>query len=228
MCVKYNISSSADRKSALRVFIFTVLIGSASCIINGNSIAQEIFIRRQGMNLAIEWSLPGRLQFSDTLGGPWTELSEATSPYTLQPGSSNKFYRLRTSVMEGGEPVYSIWPDGSVSLAVPIGNGGDRSLGNVEVDLVQLQNGTLLNPQDFPAQLGEIPSESFGVVRARFSGPATNGTSYVLTTTGKYQYYNGEATDFQSLNPYRLSRRRVDHSRRIFLRRRSSGRQKVR
>lgn len=198
MCVKNYIPSSADTKSALRVLTFTVLIGSASCIINGNSIAQEIFIRRQGMNLAIEWSLPGRLQSSDTLSGPWAESPSATSPYLLPPAAATRFYRLRLlPALEAGEPAYSLWPDGSVSLAVPIGNEADRSLANVEVLSVGLQNGSLLDPQAFPVALGDINPESFGVLRARFSGPATNGTPYLFTATGQYRY--GNATNAFSI-----------------------------
>ena len=45
-------------------------------------------------------------------------------------------------------------------------------MANVEVLSVELQNGSLLDPQAFPVALGDINPESFAVLRARFSGPA--------------------------------------------------------
>jgi hypothetical protein len=187
---------SQNHKS--RLFFTLAWIGFACQLMTGNGVAQELSIKHQGTNLVIMWSIPGVLQSADTVVGPWTELSEADSPYVLQPAGKASFYRLRVNVMKAGEPVYSIWPDGSVSIALPIRNEGDRALGNVQVLSVGLQGGSLLDPQDFPAALGEIPAGSSGIVRARFSGPATNGTPYTFTATGKYQFYGGGTNQFSA------------------------------
>jgi hypothetical protein len=51
----------------------------------------------QGGNIVISWSGPGTLQSAGSLRGPWLDVSGATNPLVIAPGSqqSQAFYRLR-------------------------------------------------------------------------------------------------------------------------------------
>ncbi len=50
--------------------------------------------RRVGGQLHIGWNR-GTLQRADTASGPWTDVTNATSPYVIQPTDPRKFYRTR-------------------------------------------------------------------------------------------------------------------------------------
>ena len=44
----------------------------------------------------IEWTRPAVLQSSDALvPGDWQDVSQATSPYDVEPANAQRFYRLR-------------------------------------------------------------------------------------------------------------------------------------
>jgi len=87
------------------------------------------------------------------------------------------------------EPAFFIWPDNTVSLAVPIRNTGAAAVADVEVLSVSLRDGVRLEPQAFPISLEELIPEASEVVRARFSVPAVDGRLYLLTITGRFRYF---------------------------------------
>jgi hypothetical protein len=54
-----------------------------------------LFITVSGNQVTITWSGPGTLQVSSSLaGGSWTNLPSAPSPYTIQAGMAQQFFRL--------------------------------------------------------------------------------------------------------------------------------------
>ncbi len=80
---------------------------------------------------------------------------------------------------------YSIWPDGSVAVAIPLINSGATSDSAVNVAKVTLGSGTLLLPTTLPAALGEINADKRSVLQTRFSGVSVGG-SRTLTVSGVY------------------------------------------
>ncbi|MBI4660411.1 MAG: hypothetical protein HY735_16365 [Verrucomicrobia bacterium] len=55
----------------------------------------SITIRRDGNHVIIEWTGKGTLQFADRVGGPWTDLVNALSPFTMVLTDSEKFFRVK-------------------------------------------------------------------------------------------------------------------------------------
>jgi hypothetical protein len=53
-------------------------------------------IERVGKDVVIKWSGGGVLQSADNIKGPWTDVTGATSPLTIQPTEAVKFYQLRS------------------------------------------------------------------------------------------------------------------------------------
>jgi len=54
-----------------------------------------LFISNSVTRVTISWTAPGTLQCSGLpFGGTWTNLPAATSPYTLQAGAAQEFFRL--------------------------------------------------------------------------------------------------------------------------------------
>jgi hypothetical protein len=54
-----------------------------------------LFISQFGSQVTITWAGPGALQVSTSLGaGSWTNLPNAASPYIIQPGAAQQFFRL--------------------------------------------------------------------------------------------------------------------------------------
>jgi hypothetical protein len=54
-----------------------------------------LFISRAGSQVTITWTGSGTLQVSDSLkAGSWTNLPNAASPYTIQAGAAQQFFRL--------------------------------------------------------------------------------------------------------------------------------------
>lgn len=49
---------------------------------------------KSGDNLMISWPF-GTLQQAATVTGPYTDISGVTSPYTITPSASAKFYRVK-------------------------------------------------------------------------------------------------------------------------------------
>jgi len=84
-----------------------------------------------------------------------------------------------------GPVAYSIWPDGSVAVAIPLINSGETSDSAVNVAKVTLGSGALLLPTSLPAALGEINSDQRQVLQTRFSGVAA-GSASTLTVSGTY------------------------------------------
>lgn len=52
-----------------------------------------MYIQRSGSDLQLTWS-QGTLQEADVITGPWTTVTNATSPYTVTPNGVQKFYRV--------------------------------------------------------------------------------------------------------------------------------------
>ncbi|MGA7342825.1 MAG: hypothetical protein WBX18_19645, partial [Terracidiphilus sp.] len=93
---------------------------------------------------------------------------------------------------------YSIWPDGSVAVAIPIVNSGERSAAAVNVAQVSLGSGALLLPTALPAALGEINSDARAVLQTRFNGVSmgaqTLKVSGVYTESGTTHDFSATAT----------------------------------
>jgi hypothetical protein len=85
-----------------------------------------------------------------------------------------------------GEAAFSIWDDGSVSLAIPLRNNSETSADKVRVTQISLRSGTRLEPASLPIELGEITPDRSAMVYARFTVPKADGTKYLLTLTGQY------------------------------------------
>ena len=55
----------------------------------------SLFITQSNGLCSIIWTSPGTLQYTGSLPtGPWTNLAGATSPYVVQAGSGQQFFRL--------------------------------------------------------------------------------------------------------------------------------------
>ena len=63
--------------------------------LNSTNVAKvTLSIERSGGNVVLSWP-SGTLQQSDTSIGNYTELADATSPYTIKPSAVAKFYRVK-------------------------------------------------------------------------------------------------------------------------------------
>ena len=51
-------------------------------------------IGSDGAEVIVSWLVPGTLQTAMDPQGPWTNLTSATSPYPVQPGTNRQFFRL--------------------------------------------------------------------------------------------------------------------------------------
>jgi hypothetical protein len=80
---------------------------------------------------------------------------------------------------------YSLWSDGSLALAIPIMNSGNRAAGDVKVAAVTLGTGTRITPATLPVALGEIVPTRRGILDARFGSLAAPG-KYLLSVAGTY------------------------------------------
>jgi hypothetical protein len=92
---------------------------------------------------------------------------------------------------------YSVWSDGSLAVAIPIVNSGNRAAAGVTVSSVTLGSGTLIAPVSLPATLGEIVSGRRAVLQTRFASLAVPGV-YTLAVSGDY-------TDGGSTHPFTAS-----------------------
>ncbi|MCL5097962.1 MAG: hypothetical protein M1608_10640, partial [Candidatus Omnitrophica bacterium] len=52
-------------------------------------------ISMQANQVAISWTGAGTLQSADAVTGPWSDVTDASSPYLVSPSGNQKFYRLR-------------------------------------------------------------------------------------------------------------------------------------
>lgn len=193
MRVQYACSVRREDRCFLAVRVFA----SLQCGLCGlifllaaatSAAAQEISIRRQASDIILEWSGSAILQFTKVLGQTWEDQPAAKSPFKIQPAAETGFYRLRLlEAIEIGPINYSFWPDGSVSLAAPIENIGEISLGNVEVTSADLSGEPTIELVPFPIALQEIPPEASGIVRARFAAPVTGDGTYLFRVKGHYK-----------------------------------------
>jgi hypothetical protein len=60
----------------------------------GGGTNTNVQITRSGNNLVLTWST-GRLESADNVSGPWTAVPTASSPFTIPPAGTRKFYRVR-------------------------------------------------------------------------------------------------------------------------------------
>jgi hypothetical protein len=83
-----------------------------------------------------------------------------------------------------GPVAHSIWDDGTLSMAIPIENSGNRPAGDVKVSSISLGDAKLVAPAALPVPMGEIISNRRSVLQTRFSSLVSG--SYTLTVTGVY------------------------------------------
>jgi hypothetical protein len=57
--------------------------------------APKLGIARSGTGLSISWTGAAVLESADSVVGPWAAVSNATSPFAVQPAGGLKFYRLK-------------------------------------------------------------------------------------------------------------------------------------
>jgi len=87
--------------------------------------------------------------------------------------------------LSSGPVGYSVWGDGSLAVAIPIINTGNRGAGDVKVSGVTLGSGSRVTPTVFPISLSEIVPTKQAVLNARFAALAVPG-NYPLTVSGTY------------------------------------------
>jgi len=80
---------------------------------------------------------------------------------------------------------YSLWSDGSLAVAIPIMNSGNRAAADVKVAAVTLGSGNRITPAALPIPLGEIVPTRRAVLDARFTSLAVPG-KYPLAVSGTY------------------------------------------
>ena len=107
--------------------------------------------------------------------------------------------------LEVEQPGVSIWSDGTVAIAVPIRNVGDRGAGDVQVSNVAIAGGVRTLPSVLPVGLGELIPLHRGVVQTTFTSLTVPGT-YKLSVTGTY-YDRGELKNFNTDVPLDLKAR---------------------
>lgn len=95
-----------------------------------------------------------------------------------------------------GPVAYSIWPDGSLAVAAPVVNAGERSAADVKILAVSLGSGTRVTPGLLPVPLGEIIPTGAVALNARFAGLAVPGT-YSFSVSGSFQL-GGKTHAFKS------------------------------
>jgi hypothetical protein len=103
----------------------------------------------------------------------------------------------RQAELELGPVGYSVWPDGSLAVAIPVLNEGDGTADAVTVAKVTLNSSTLLAPVALPADLGQIAKGRRGVLQTRFgagtSGPKTLTVSGTYIASGSSRTFSGTA-----------------------------------
>jgi hypothetical protein len=80
---------------------------------------------------------------------------------------------------------YSLWGDGTLAVAIPIVNSGNRAAADVKVAKVILGSGNRIAPAALPVPVGEIVPTRRAVLDARFASLAAPG-KYPLTVSGTY------------------------------------------
>ena len=80
---------------------------------------------------------------------------------------------------------YSLWNDGSLALAIPIMNSGQRAAAAVAVSAIAVGSGNRVTPAALPIPLGEIVPTNRAVLDVRFASLAAPG-KFPLTVSGTY------------------------------------------
>jgi hypothetical protein len=79
----------------------------------------------------------------------------------------------------------SIWDDGSVSMAIPLQNTGDRTTGKVNLTEIKVPSGKRIEPSYLPLALGDIFPNNIKKIDARFNLPRI-GVQYPVIIRGTY------------------------------------------
>jgi hypothetical protein len=69
--------------------------GQSGMSFDGSGGGPRLSVGRSAAGLSITWSGGGALEAADSVSGPWLPVANATSPFTVQPSGTQKFYRLR-------------------------------------------------------------------------------------------------------------------------------------
>ena len=109
--------------------------------------------------------------------------------------------------LEVGQLGVSVWKDGTVAIAIPVKNVGNRGAGDVHINKLEIAGGTRTLPATLPVNLGEIAPQNRGVVQTTFTGLAVPGT-YKLEVTGTY-YDRGDLKPFTATLPVELQAQAV-------------------
>ncbi len=107
--------------------------------------------------------------------------------------------------LEVGQLGISIWKDGTVAIAIPIRNVGDRGAGDVHVNNVVIAGGVRTLPASLPVALGELIPLHRGVVQTTFASLSVPGI-YKLEVAGTY-YDRGQLKPFVADVPLPLTAR---------------------
>jgi hypothetical protein len=87
--------------------------------------------------------------------------------------------------LELGPIGYSVWPDGSLAVAIPVLNEGKQEALSVSAVKVTLDENPLILPATLPASLGAIAAGHRAVLQTRFGGAGSPGTKTV-TVSGTF------------------------------------------
>jgi hypothetical protein len=89
----------------------------------------------------------------------------------------------------------SVWPDGSVAVAVALVNPGDQAASGVKVSSVSLGSGTLVS-DPAPLNVGSVAAGQRAVMQLRFGSVKVPGT-YTITMSGQFSDSSRTTKPFQ-------------------------------
>jgi hypothetical protein len=98
-----NASYTIDSASETNAGSYTVVLSnidqsdvlSAASVVQVGALPAGLAIQLVGTTPVITWT-SGVLQQANTLTGPWSDVSDASSPYNVPAGPLYMFYRLRS------------------------------------------------------------------------------------------------------------------------------------
>jgi hypothetical protein len=85
--------------------------------------------------------------------------------------------------------ISSIWPNGAVSLSIPLDNQGNAPAANVLISNIQADSGAYIGPTALPYSAGDIASDQTQTLNAEFTmPPAQEHSAFPLTVNGTYGF----------------------------------------
>ena len=89
-----DLTASVATADGLKLFDAAVdwLLGG---VVVAPSAAKFSPVTKQGNNLVLSWTGGGTLQSADNVTGPWTDVANASSPFTTAVAVAKKFYRIK-------------------------------------------------------------------------------------------------------------------------------------